>query len=126
MSTWNRSIKLRSNCRYFFFQAEDGIRDIGVTGVQTCALPICRRADGVQVRYLLLDALHVFNLVDARQLGRDGLPARGLARRLVHAGRVVVAYLLLDRAGLRLRVLRGLFENLVQGLPVRSEERRVG
>src|SRR3712207_6879402 len=28
----------------FFFQAEDGIRDIGVTGVQTCALPICRRA----------------------------------------------------------------------------------
>src|SRR6202021_3895827 len=26
----------------FFFQAEDGIRDIGVTGVQTCALPICR------------------------------------------------------------------------------------
>src|SRR3712207_623824 len=23
------------------FQAEDGIRDIGVTGVQTCALPIC-------------------------------------------------------------------------------------
>src|SRR3712207_6853536 len=25
-----------------FFQAEDGIRDIGVTGVQTCALPICR------------------------------------------------------------------------------------
>src|SRR5947209_10053174 len=26
--------------RVFFFQAEDGIRDIGVTGVQTCALPI--------------------------------------------------------------------------------------
>src|SRR5258707_8181781 len=25
---------------HFFFQAEDGIRDIGVTGVQTCALPI--------------------------------------------------------------------------------------
>src|SRR5581483_100501 len=29
---------------FFFFQAEDGIRDIGVTGVQTCALPICCRA----------------------------------------------------------------------------------
>src|SRR3712207_9333462 len=28
---------------FFFFQAEDGIRDIGVTGVQTCALPICPR-----------------------------------------------------------------------------------
>src|SRR3712207_3922749 len=27
----------------FFFQAEDGIRDIGVTGVQTCALPIFTR-----------------------------------------------------------------------------------
>ena len=26
---------------FFFFQAEDGIRDSPVTGVQTCALPIC-------------------------------------------------------------------------------------
>src|SRR2546429_958113 len=25
---------------FFFFQAEDGIRDVAVTGVQTCALPI--------------------------------------------------------------------------------------
>src|SRR5688500_19413678 len=31
----------------FFFQAEDGIRDYKVTGVQTCALPIC--ADGDRV-----------------------------------------------------------------------------
>src|SRR3712207_6946626 len=30
----------------FFFQAEDGIRDIGVTGVQTCALPIWRERGG--------------------------------------------------------------------------------
>src|SRR5256885_16191335 len=28
-------------CFCFFFQAEDGIRDYKVTGVQTCALPIC-------------------------------------------------------------------------------------
>src|SRR5258707_12427751 len=28
---------------FFFFQAEDGIRDFGVTGVQTCALPIYRQ-----------------------------------------------------------------------------------
>ena len=28
---------------FFFFQAEDGIRDIGVTGVQTCALPILEK-----------------------------------------------------------------------------------
>src|SRR5438874_4998353 len=26
---------------FFFFQAEEGIRDLYVTGVQTCALPIC-------------------------------------------------------------------------------------
>src|SRR5690606_39402021 len=29
-------------CYSFFFQAEDGIRDFHVTGVQTCALPIYR------------------------------------------------------------------------------------
>src|SRR5439155_8313150 len=29
---------------FFFFQAEDGIRDGHVTGVQTCALPICVRS----------------------------------------------------------------------------------
>src|SRR5688572_31359927 len=28
---------------FFFFQAEDGIRDLTVTGVQTCALPISAR-----------------------------------------------------------------------------------
>src|SRR3712207_6888742 len=31
---------MKLNRVLFFFQAEDGIRDIGVTGVQTCALPI--------------------------------------------------------------------------------------
>src|SRR5256885_11430712 len=30
----------------FFFQAEDGIRDYKVTGVQTCALPICAGPPG--------------------------------------------------------------------------------
>src|SRR6266852_7079713 len=30
---------------FFFFQAEDGIRDATVTGVQTCALPICLRGE---------------------------------------------------------------------------------
>src|SRR5258706_5851879 len=30
-------------CFFFFFQAEDGIRDWSVTGVQTCALPISSR-----------------------------------------------------------------------------------
>src|SRR5256886_3927608 len=32
--------KSRSSRFFFFFQAEDGIRDLTVTGVQTCALPI--------------------------------------------------------------------------------------
>src|SRR2546429_5490070 len=33
-------------CRlFFFFQAEDGIRDVAVTGVQTCALPISRAGE---------------------------------------------------------------------------------
>src|SRR5207237_6481224 len=31
-------------CVFFFFQAEDGIRDSSVTGVQTCALPISSRS----------------------------------------------------------------------------------
>src|SRR5699024_11538570 len=34
------SLDLLRVCRSYFFQAEDGIRDRNVTGVQTCALPI--------------------------------------------------------------------------------------
>src|SRR3712207_7295568 len=34
---------------FFFFQAEDGIRDIGVTGVQTCALPILFAGDAEEI-----------------------------------------------------------------------------
>src|SRR6266498_1432682 len=32
--------QMKYECFFFFFQAEDGIRDADVTGVQTCALPI--------------------------------------------------------------------------------------
>src|SRR5437763_13366597 len=41
---------------FFFFQAEDGIRDTSVTGVQTCALPICSAVErfGVQAGVMLL------------------------------------------------------------------------
>src|SRR5712664_578235 len=35
---------------FFFFQAEDGIRDLIVTGVQTCALPILPRRSGSELR----------------------------------------------------------------------------
>src|SRR5258708_12717931 len=36
-------MEVRCRFCFFFFQAEDGIRDDLVTGVQTCALPICGR-----------------------------------------------------------------------------------
>src|SRR2546426_5479201 len=36
-------VSLMLRLLFFFFQAEDGIRDYKVTGVQTCALPIYRR-----------------------------------------------------------------------------------
>src|SRR5215467_4156039 len=40
-------MKSVSSCsHFFFFQAEDGIRDYKVTGVQTCALPILKRFAG--------------------------------------------------------------------------------
>src|SRR5438445_207258 len=42
--------KSKKTLIFFFFQAEDGIRDIGVTGVQTCALPISRREPSVLLR----------------------------------------------------------------------------
>src|SRR2546430_6458107 len=35
---------------FFFFQAEDGIRDLTVTGVQTCALPILDSVDESKIR----------------------------------------------------------------------------
>src|SRR5437763_930997 len=48
--TFRINLHLHSNCLpftfeniRFFFQAEDGIRDTSVTGVQTCALPISGR-----------------------------------------------------------------------------------
>src|SRR5947209_3377526 len=44
---------------FFFFQAEDGIRDIGVTGVQTCALPICGSAFSM-MRSMRASAKYIF------------------------------------------------------------------
>src|SRR3712207_7341215 len=50
---------------FFFFQAEDGIRDIGVTGVQTCALPI------YQYRYSTADQFLVSQVDFTSPGGRD-------------------------------------------------------
>src|SRR5258706_9680340 len=48
MQAWMRAPSYHFTRLVFFFQAEDGIRDWSVTGVQTCALPICWVRDGVE------------------------------------------------------------------------------
>src|SRR2546422_8102573 len=47
---------------FFFFQAEDGIRDVAVTGVQTCALPIFERY--IEVGLAKVPSGYSLNLVD--------------------------------------------------------------
>src|SRR5207302_6847613 len=90
-------------CVFFFFQAEDGIRDFHVTGVQTCALPISAR---VHDRRRRLPSLR-----RARPRSPRATPA---LRR--HARR---------RRTERVRPVRGGGEARDRGA-VRSEERRVG
>src|SRR2546429_550275 len=43
-----------TTCVFFFFQAEDGIRDVAVTGVQTCALPISFADLPVEYPYMII------------------------------------------------------------------------
>src|SRR5256886_2970997 len=71
-------------CYFFFFQAEDGIRDLTVTGVQTCALPIswrlCRNRRGADVspRRLHLDRTLIPGILPAQgKVSRQGRPRRG-------------------------------------------------
>src|SRR2546430_12396990 len=63
----------------FFFQAEDGIRDLTVTGVQTCALPISGAANG---RDGVVGEL--LRQVDARDLGAES-PGDGMHADRRHA-----------------------------------------
>src|SRR5256885_10573387 len=80
-----------------FFQAEDGIRGYKVTGVQTCALPICNREPGgatslehrFDVPCSLLDRPSLHDVVDpalddehVSSLQYDAEPARDLIRAL--------------------------------------------
>src|SRR5437762_11870110 len=60
-----------SFCIFFFFQAEDGIRDTSVTGVQTCALPILRRV-AVDAEGPAEDR-NVHEVRDARAVVLDGI-----------------------------------------------------
>src|SRR5690349_22724535 len=66
---------------FFFFQAEDGIRDLYVTGVQTCALPICRSIvqEGAAARF----HLHHVGLTE----GRRGTPPSRRSPRVSGRGR---------------------------------------
>src|SRR5206468_8064478 len=74
----------------FFFQAEDGIRYLIVTGVQTCALPICpsgfierfRTRHNLQVRYMppnvMLGSLRRLDLHRRQLLIEDSLDSASL------------------------------------------------
>src|SRR2546430_5259402 len=56
---------------FFFFQAEDGIRDLTVTGVQTCALPIYGGWFGVA----LVVMLFVHEMGHVLEIRRQGMRA---------------------------------------------------
>src|SRR5256884_4838391 len=85
----------------FFFQAEDGIRDVAVTGVQTCALPISLHYSG-----WTLEAI------------RSDLLQKLASERERYEGIVQSALSLCDPAVLG--------DEEVLHVHVRSEERRVG
>src|SRR5207245_7160219 len=69
--------------RFFFFQAEDGIRDATVTGVQTCALPILRKYPLARRERVLPhrrdERLDAPRTVDRHEL-RSDLVGRGVER----------------------------------------------
>src|SRR2546429_5280243 len=60
---------------FFFFQAEDGIRDVAVTGVQTCALPI------YQDLALPGHASANLKISESERIGANGIARRGIASR---------------------------------------------
>src|SRR3712207_7124156 len=72
-----REVCYLNTAGWFFFQAEDGIRDIGVTGVQTCALPIFQTVDVVFVEHLLPkgEMLHRGKPVDLTAIRRCAIMA---------------------------------------------------
>src|SRR5690349_22280541 len=60
---------------FFFFQAEDGIRDLYVTGVQTCALPISHRAAFYTSGRASNEAAFLYQLF-VRMYGTNNFPDR--------------------------------------------------
>src|SRR2546430_12517497 len=76
----NQDLAVVAGDYFFFFQAEDGIRDLTVTGVQTCALPISRRSK-------LLGG----SLKPPAMRGRVVLPFAPLSARCLTSGSTVSA-----------------------------------
>src|SRR2546429_8959835 len=100
----------------FFFQAEDGIRDVAVTGVQTCALPICYLFEELDRQGVLTSD---FFLDEKKFLhGIDGNPD---SQRMGHFQEALAQarQLAQDRLHGNSQDDEGLFA-------LRSEERRVG
>src|SRR5438874_10848369 len=64
---------------FFFFQAEDGIRALYVTGVQTCALPISLRLPDQRHSVQVVSPSWTHRQISAR---KSGIPARSEERRV--------------------------------------------
>src|SRR3972149_9801467 len=62
---------------FFFFQAEDGIRDLTVTGVQTCALPISFRNSPARLAVELNPVDDAGRPTRRREIGRASCRERG-------------------------------------------------
>src|SRR5947208_5609830 len=65
---------------FFFFQAEDGIRDDLVTGVQTCALPISFSLGHPSARFFVMQ-LTASTYLDLQKLGLTHDPGRSVLDR---------------------------------------------
>src|SRR5205085_6305334 len=87
---------------FFFFQAEDGIRDLTVTGVQTCALPISviRRAELHGARRDEVDYKITAHVADILTRGRERVTGEG-GRDVVAATSKIRESVMAARIGLR-------------------------
>src|SRR6266496_5239158 len=75
----------------FFFQAEDGIRDLYVTGVQTCALPILEQAAATPTRTEPMPGLRGKNVLVTG--GSSGIGQAIAIRFAEHGANVAINYL---------------------------------
>src|SRR5699024_11692399 len=91
---------------FFFFQAEDGIRDRNVTGVQTCALPIsnCSVNEYLEVYFADIEIMEAYIDVESNYSLTEQFVALVMA----------------------IMTLIGVIPVVMTILKLRSEERRVG